>query len=362
MKKNLFLAALAGVALVGCAKNEVAQVTDDSQREITFAAPVMGTVTKANVFGEMANPYNTGEHLSVYAVWHSDPFAGSWTTHSLYMDNVETAYSSTLNGWTSSAVSGGLTYYWPKNGYLTFAAYSPSDLGAGVTHSYGANGLEITNFQVAAAAAQQFDVLYSERSYNKQKGSSNTNTDYDDVDLDFHHALSSIQFGVKTSTDYTSSVAIKLYKISVYGVNSKGDFTEGITNEVTYANTPDWSNQSEIVDEGNAYVYYNNASGLVVDSSEKLLNGYDAYQTDLILLPQTLPVSGYIKIEYGIDPEGATTPEIKQTQTVQLSTLSATEWKPGYRYIYHVVIGLDEIYFAPEVINWTEESVNIPTL
>lgn len=358
----MYLAVLAGVALVGCTKNERTTELIDSQKEISFTTPVLGASTKANVFGEMDNPYSKLEHLSVYAVWHTNVFAGTWDDHSLYMDDVKTAYSSTLNGWTSSAVTGGLTYYWPKNGYLTFAAYSPSDLGTGVTHSYGANGLEITDFQVPAAATAQFDVLYSERSYNKQKGSANTNTPYDDVDLDFHHALSSIQFGIKTNTDYTSSVAIKLYKISVYGVNSKGNFSEGITDEVSYANTPAWSSQSEIVDAANAYVYYNNASGLDVDSTEKLLNGYDAYQTDLILLPQNLPATGYVKIEYGIDPAGTTTPEIKQTHTVQLNTLSATKWEPGKRYTYHVTIGLDEIYFAPEVIDWDEVDVTVPQI
>lgn len=359
MKKFFFLAALASVALASCVKNEPAKV--DSQKEISFTAPVLGASTKANVFGEMANPYSQSEHLSVYAVWHTDVFAGTWSSKSLYMDNVETAYSSSLNGWTSSAVSGGLTYYWPKNGYLTFAAYSPSDLGTGVTHSYGDTGLKITNFQVPASATQQFDVLYSERSYNKQKGSTNTNTPYDDVDLDFHHALSSIQFGVSTAQNYASSVTIKLYKISIYGVNSKGDFTEGITNEVAYANTPAWSNQDNVVLETNAYVYYDNASGLEVTNTENLLNG-KANQTDLILLPQTLPATGYVKIEYGIDPAGTSTPEIKQTHTVQLSTLSATEWEPGKRYTYHVTIGLDEIYFAPEVLDWDEKTVTIPQI
>ena len=75
MKKFFFLAALASIALASCVKNEPAKV--DSQKEISFTTPVLGASTKANVFGEMANPYSESEHLSVYAVWHTDVYAGT---------------------------------------------------------------------------------------------------------------------------------------------------------------------------------------------------------------------------------------------------------------------------------------------
>ena len=34
------------------------------------------------------------------------------------------------------------------------------------------------------------------------------------------------------------------------------------------------------------------------------------------------------------------------------------KWEMGKRYTYNIVIGLDEIYFAPSVANWTDVAVN----
>ncbi|MGN1211650.1 MAG: fimbrillin family protein [Candidatus Cryptobacteroides sp.] len=357
MKKFYLLAAVAGVALVGCAKNEVAQVASDSQKEIAFAYPVLANATKT-VAGELGADYSTSENFRVYAVWHDGDFATQWSDYSLYMDDVETAYSSTLNGWSSSAAAGGVTYYWPKNGKLTFAAYSPSSITA--THSYGNTGLSITDFQIEASASNQYDLLYSERSYNNIS-STGTSATYDGVDIKFKHALSSIQFAVKTAADYSSSVTINLKKISVYGVNSKGDFSEGITNEVAYANTPVWSNQSDVVADANAYVYYDNASGLAVTSTVKPLNG-ETYQTDLILLPQTLPATAKMVIEYTIDPVAGSTPAVPVKLEAIISTATVDKWEPGKRYTYTITIGLDEIYFAPSVTDWAEVSVDVPTI
>ena len=352
MKKFFFLAALASVALASCVKNEPAKV--DSQKEITFTSPVLASATKTPVAGEMDNPYDMSESFNVYAVWHAEDFSGSWPSHSLYMDDVKTSYDATLDGWHATP-----SYYWPKNGKLTFAAYSPSEIG-GTAHAYGANGLTITGFQVPVAATDQYDVMYSERAYNNTS-STGTSTEYNGVDIKFKHALSSIQFAIATDANYSSSVTIRLKKISLYGVNSKGDFAEGITNEVTYANTPAWTNQADVVDEANAYVYYKNPTGLTVTNTMTKLNGKTS-QTDLILLPQTLPATAKVVIEYTIDPVAGTTPEIAQTHVQTLNTLSATEWKPGTRYTYQITIGLNEIYFAPIIEDWTEETVSIPQI
>ena len=155
MKKLFFLAALAGVALVSCTKNEV--TPSDNQNEITFAAPVVGTQLKA-VPGELTDAaYPVAEKFNVYAVWHAGDFAG-WEDGSLYMDDVMTQYDDTFNGWRPID-----RHYWPKNGKMTFAAYSPSDVNA-TDHSYGAAGLSLTDFQVESASADHVDVLYSVRS------------------------------------------------------------------------------------------------------------------------------------------------------------------------------------------------------
>jgi hypothetical protein len=92
------------------------------------------------------------------------------------------------------------------------------------------------------------------------------------------------------------------------------------------------------------------------------MNGV-ANQTDLICLPQTLPAGATVVVTYSINPPGALTPEVDVTLETKIAALSATEWEPGKRYTYNLTIGLDEIYFAPEVTNWVEEvNVDIPTI
>lgn len=357
MKKLFFIAVIAGAALVSCTKNEVAPVAE--QQEITFAAPVVGPQTKA-IPGELTGAaYPVGENFNVYGVWHSGDFAG-WASSSLYMDDVKTTYDDTFNGWRPND-----RHYWPKNGQMTFAAYSPSDVNA-ASHSYAANGLTLVGFQVEADAKNHIDVLYSKRSYNKEKASTdNVNTPYDEVDIDFMHALSSIQFTAKTAMNY-GTTEIKLKKIAVYGVYSKGDFVENVdeTTPGTYKATPTWLSHdayNQIVDKTAAYVYYNNATGQTLSDAKWVMNG-QANQTDLICLPQTLPTNATVVITYSINPPAASTPEVDVTLETKINALSTT-WEPGKRYTYNLTIGLDEIYFAPEVTDWVEEvSVDIPTI
>lgn len=345
MKKSFLIAAMAGLAFVGCTNDEVSN-SFNQDREITFANPYVSKTTKA-VYQEMENPYSTAEKFNVFGVWHKETFEGWATNASLYMDDATTQYDDTYNGWRPET-----RYYWPKNGYLTFAAYSPADASGAFT--YDATGLHITGFQVAEANANHIDLMYSKRSYDKKKGSENTNVPYDEVDLDFQHALSSIHFTAKLAEAYTGT-EITLNKISIYGVNTKGDFDEKVdeTDPATYTAAPAWSNQDVKLDEANAYVYF--------DGSQVLTDGVfvmkdNASQTDVIALPQTLPATAVIKIEYTIDAPGASTPAIEQVNTVKIADLTTKTWEPGKRYIYNMTFSFEEIYFAPEILDW----VNAP--
>ena len=356
MKKLFFIAAIASSALVSCTKNDATPVA--LEKEITFATPIVGVQSKA-VAGELTDAaYPVSEKFNVYGVWHSGDFAG-WESSSLYMDDVVTAYDDSFNGWRPED-----RHYWPKNGKLTFAAYSPSDVKA-ASHSYGVNGLTLVGFQVEAESKNHVDVLYSKRSYNKVKGSTdNVNTPYDEVDIDFLHALSSIQFTAKTAMNY-GSTEIRLKNISINGVYSKADFVENVdeTTPGTYAAAPAWSNHSaynQVTAETSPYVYYNNTTGQLLSDAAWVMNGV-ANQTDLICLPQTLPTSAKIVVTYSINPPKDTTPEVDVTLEADIDDLT-TKWEPGKRYTYNLTIGLDEIYFAPEVAIWTDVNVDGPTI
>ena len=59
-----------------------------------------------------------------------------------------------------------------------------------------------------------------------------------------------------------------------------------------------------------------------------------------------------IKIEYTINAPGASTPEIEQVNIVEIKDLTTKTWEPGKRYIYNMTFSFEEIYFAPEILDW----------
>lgn len=368
MKKFFFLTVVAGVALAGCVKNEPAPF--ESEQQITFAAPVVGLNTKA--VNEVWNNYPTDPAYD-FVVWGHYYADGTYTTFDdgqLYMNNVTVSYDGNLSGWAPAT-----SYYWPKNGSLTFIAYSPATLKATEDITVGATGIQIKDYNVDTDAAKQVDLLFSERAYNKESVDDNisgsgetgeypsvTDDRYAGVHLSFKHALSSILFTARTKGTYTGTT-ITLKEISLLNIKSSGYFSQKLKDangETTAANAEVWSGQNEPEDyvisglnqvlDANAYYPSTNGTGspTVADGLRK---------SDFILLPQKFeaydPIPT-IQVKYTI--ESPDSDPIDQVQDVSLRTLTE-EWKWGYRYIYNIIIALDKIYFEPYVTPWTDASV-----
>lgn len=368
MKKLFFIAAIAGVALASCVKNEPAPSVTQ-QDEISFAAPVVGLNTKAA--NEVWNNYPTATDYN-FAVWahYYDAADGNKFTEfgagQVYMDEVEVSYNQTLNGWAPAT-----SYYWPKNGSLTFIAYSPASKKEYA--SLTAEGIQFTNYAVDQDAATQVDLLFSERAYNKTQvddkktGSDVTNEDssvtsdiYKGVHLSFKHALSSILFTAKTAAEYTNTV-IKLKEIKLIGVNSIGNFKQGLANAPTGATATDddlWVNENTPIDYtvsnlsqvlNNSESYYTSTNSTTAPTAANGLRS-----SDFILLPQAIPADAKIQVTYTI--KSSESAELTQVLQADLKMTNVEEWKRGFRYIYNIIIGLEEIYFEPYVAPWTDAS------
>ena len=366
MKKFFFLTVVAGVALAGCVKNEPAPF--ESEQQITFAAPVVGLNTKA--VNEVWNNYPTDAAYDfvVWGYYYAGDTYTAFADGQLYMNNVTVSYDGDLSGWAPAT-----SYYWPKNGSLTFIAYSPATVKATAEVTVDKAGIHIKKYTVDADAAKQVDLLFSERAYNKKSvdddiaGSGETDKEpsvtddrYAGVHLSFKHALSSILFTARTKDTYTGTT-ITLKEISLLNIKSGGRFDQTLKDangETTAANAEVWSGQSEpknyvisglnqILD-ANAYYPSTNGTGspAVADGLRK---------SDFILLPQKFEPYGLIptiQVKYTIkSPDSA---PIEQVQEVPLRTLT-DEWKWGYRYIYNLIIALDKIYFEPYVTPWTDD-------
>ena len=385
MKKIFLFAALAGVALTSCVKDELSQEAKQ-QSEITFAAPIVSPATKA--VNEVGTDYTNGSNFGVWGFYYASTYDG-------FANGVE-YMPGNANG---DITDGGLeisdadgdgcwentnTYYWPKNGTLTFNAYAPysENAHAGVT----AEGIQFTDYDVADAA--DIDLLYSERIADKTAESYATEGHEGHVDVVFKHALSSIRFAVKAAAEYEGTT-ITLTGIKLNNVYSIADFNQGLE-DAADAVTPELEIDTDgaLVKDGTAYKNFlwsgwdsqksysvaeiNITDGVLTTDALYVHNGSTTPSdntSDLILLPQDL-TNVELEISYTITNPGGTV--IEQTGIVSLYKNDGLEngqtdriieaWERGKRYTYTISIGLNEIKFHPTVTPWIDITVNGGTI
>ena len=370
MKKTVFIAALAIVAMASCTKNELKVPATGTDAVISFQ-PVVANATKATYL-TTANMKDKCASFGVFA-WYGEPnLATSGSAATAYMDNVTVTYAAGIDE-TGSLGSGAWApdpaspYYWPKNGTLSFDAYAPAHahattpgLGTGKVTSTAANGLKIENYTVAALA-NQYDLLYSTRTQDKTTSTGGSNDTYDGVDIAFKHALSAIEVTAKTDKDYSD--AIKLTKITIQNAYSKGTFKQNMTNATTEG-TAEWSDR----DIEESYVLFNNASGVALNETALTSTTLNPI-SNAILLPQAISHSGGNKVSIRVDytiKHGAA--ELAQYYEVDLGTTNGHEgsdsstlllaWEMGKRYTYNFIFSLEDIYFAPSVDIWDDITVD----
>ena len=334
MKKLFFIAAIAGAALVGCTKNELAPSVT-AQEEISFAAPVVGVQTKVN--GAIDADCDTGESFDVWCVYNT----GDITTWggTPYFSNVTASYETAAGGWTLNP-----KYYWPATGQLSFVALSPS-FSNETTYS-ATNGFQITEWSQGATETAIVDLMYSDESLNNEKADFSADGEektgdansYTGVDITFNHALSYLVFKIKTAGIYTPT-QFRLNAITLSGIYTTGKFTQK-------ASDP-WEEKTD--GTTGTYVAYTGGS-LTFDDDPAVLVPETA-QKEIILLPQKL-VDGKQKltINYQISTDGANW--IAQVQEIDLSKGSITAWEMGKKYTYTLSISMTEIILDPAVAVW----------
>ncbi|MCI5483254.1 MAG: fimbrillin family protein [Bacteroidales bacterium] len=351
MKKTLVFAALASVALVGCTKN--VEVANNDLNEITFETPVLAPATKADEITGTTFPKNVD--FAVFAWYNATELSGTdVAAGNLYMKDVTVNYDPTKDDNTTGkgAWKPASVYFWPKNGFLAFDAYSPSSVAATCDAT---KGIAFTNFEASTDYDSQIDLLYSTRVINKQSSVENTNDKYDGVNIPFNHALSVVRVFVKASTA-TDANLIKVKSIKVKNIMNKGDFASAA-----------WTPKGAAVD-----VVLGEAT--TATASTPITTAEAQYGNNRIVLPQDFYGStAEIEIKYyilGQNGEEA----LEQVAHFALSGQTAVkpgsdpvdshdhEWKMGKRYNYHITFGLNEIYFAPSITDWVDYDVTVPTI
>lgn len=374
MKKSLFFAAMACIAFAGCTEDEVFNTDLNQERAIAFSAPVVTPNTRAAV--EVGKIYDPGLKFNVWGWWYESDAFNNYASGDLYIKEATASYDG--NTWYPKNTEGGY-YYWPKNGSMTFLAYSPASDKMKTAAEVDAGGLTLNDYVVSTKPSEMEDVMFSERVYDKISSTDNTYTGadapYDGVDLLFRHALSSVVFNLKLDKEYKGT-QVRIKSITLEDVASKATFKQNLDDEsgattnlptttgtsTNSDNAAAWTGQDVKVDYSvdivaDGYVLNNDASPAAYwpctgGDVEPVYHGTDDNKfryTDLMLIPQDLD-GVTLKILYTIK----TTDSAELDQVFTNTFTSSDIWKIGYRYIYNVTIGFDPITFAPKVSLWVD--------
>lgn len=342
--KRFFLAALAIAAIASCAKNEVVSVPDQS--EITFQT----VATKA------AQPFDEDNKFVSYA-WFL-PKDEAWATDaassSAYISGAEIGYNSTANAWKATD-----TYYWPKQGSLTFFAWtvntvatpSLTEATVGCTNT---EGITVTAYDLTKN--KNVDFMVADMQADQTENTTTVGTWSEGVPTVFKHALSKLEFKVVTvdnsgnAKDYDSeNVSFTLKSIALTGVNNNKTYAQGINAIANHT----WTEASPVAEITSLPVYTNTAPGLTVTSAVQTLvpSANDYY----IVLPQNMDADDMLEIEYDITTSYTGSPVTENvSQSVKLSEIYTSGWEPTTNYVLTIKLGIKEIYWAPSVEPWTD--------
>ena len=376
MKAKFYLiAAAACAALAACSKNEVAPV--DVDQEITYQTIETKTAVgfnKTNVFKSYAYFLESGKSWDA----HYSNFASE------YIKDANIGYIASTNAWKNVEKNGSnwnpaKTYYWPKQGSLTFFAWSMNDAnepaitGATVS-SPAAKGITVTGYDIAQNRNRDF--LVAEIAKNKTKNEthhesgveegSETDSWKNGVPTVFKHALSSLAFTVQTvdgadkPKDYsTEGVTFKVKSIKLTGIETTANYSQDWRTG-SAASLHTWTPTGT----GSTIPVFTNDSGQVVTATQSPLDVDDSDYT--IVIPQTFSTEA-LEIVYTITTNYTGS---NVTETVEYSTAKSNaidlktkiytqDWKPGYLYTVAIKFNLDEILWDPSVVEW-ENGTTLP--
>lgn len=383
MKKLALIIAAAAAALTACSKSELAVPGAEGEMEITFQAvpltkALSGNEKKfddANIFASVA--FYLGADKSwdwavattpVVYIGTEITSGGSGTgsydgvTVAKVGDNWVNAKKSSSGAWEKDKA-----YYWPKNGKLTFFAWSlnttglafPAGSAAEVTcvPSEGIllNGFDIdvnrnVDFMVADIAK---DKMANESVYKTVSGIENG------VPTLFRHKFSKLYFTVKEKEDY-EGVTFTLNSIEFKNLADNANYTQhsSVTNEETMTAWPISMTKSD-------QTYTSGITQEVTDTRQSVTQSTDG---QYIYLPQNFSddsqtVEITYTIEYDTDGDGTVDVTETITETRKLSELFESsdgaadgKWEMGKKYTLDLTFALNEILWDPAVIDWIDET------
>ena len=353
--KKIFLAALAIAAIASCTKNEVNEVTANDQ--ITFQT-VVGPNTKALIDGIVYNTSDPAFGTVAYYIANDETFPDD---ADLYIPESKVSYSSTY--WSTAT-----PYYWPKNGSLTFFSYSPYTELESSMECDETTGLTLTGWDVHAN--QGVDVMVADVQTGKTANGSNGG--YEGVPTIFRHKLSQIiNVTFKTDKDYNDgtpfSAGEKQFFINYVKINKleqTGTYTSG--NNVDDAHLGTWALPATPAYDHN-YDWFNETS----PCNKEFKSAPTSANTMTYLLvmpqtyvnftaPQTAANVSNVEVQYTIrtytDASNYSDDVVKAYVSMYDIFSTSHTLDMNKKVTINFTIGVDQIYWAPSVAAWGDQT------
>ena len=353
--KKLIVLFSAVAALAACSKNEVVPAVSGENVEISYK---VAPRTKAD-----PQAFDT---KNVFASWaYYLPSGKNWganqTEAKIYIGK-EGEEGATISYGNNVWKDQDNSYYWPKEGNLTFFAYSLNSKS--LTNKFG----EDTHFTCLNHESQYgiFGPLNLDTHPNtdflvadiaKDKTANQNVYNFNGVPTLFKHKLSRVKFTVKKKSDYpgaTITLNSITFKNLVNGMTYSQfwkDANKGIIRDYMFPGT-DRSDQEYTKKD------------FEVPSSTSFAPVPDNNEVRYIYIPQnfkdikdadkiaTIEVKYTVTLKKGISE---TDKGISETYTKTLNVKDIFDsWEIGKRYTFNLIFSLDEIKWAPAVGDWED--------
>lgn len=338
MKRIILLAASAMAILAGCSRTEIRSISDEPQ-QITFRT----IETKgAEDFDKRNNFISYAWFLENGKTWDAKSADGQ-----AYISGAEIAFDNAINAWKAS----GQTYYWPKQGSLTFFAWTDNTATPTGTYAGCAKDKGITFTAYSAFDHKNKDLLVADIAKDMDGKNLTTPQGWKPgVPTVFHHVLSNLAFTIQTNDNYAGAT-YSLKSITLKNISTKGDYAQGSPTATAAENV--WTGHVDV----KAMPVFTSAAGQPVSSTvAKLAPSADDYS---IVLPQKFAdATPEIEIVYTITTNYTGTAVVETvTETKPLKDIYTEGWVSGKKYTLNIKLSLNEILWDPSVEVWENGTV-----
>ncbi len=344
MKKNLFFAAMAVVAMASCTKTE--EVVTASNDAIGFST-FTDRITKAEELTTTDLDY-----FYIDAFYTDETNFKSSPTSVNFMKNQLVELSGTA--YTYSPVK-----YWPneEEDMISFFAYSlGGDEDTTPLVTFGAtptaNKHSIT-YNCPAAAADQKDLVFAYVLDASKKSNSAG------VQFDFAHILSQLVFQIEKMDNVDTNTTITVTDATV----NYGDYV-GRTATYTLTAATNGSVSGAWGTPTNKYVSKSNAAAADIVLTEDL----QAMIDPLMIIPQTATGIN-CEIKYDVTTTDSATTDGSNDSTISNTatfTIPSTAFEAGKKYYYNITVNVTEVVVTASIASDWEtgavtDTVDIPT-